>query len=125
MEKLRHLTKRTRSGKLEDIVKSVNHYVIGWISYYRLATTPSVYKELDAWIRRLRQMVWKRWKRGKTRNKELRKLGVPQERAALGAVGKSLWHMSRTPVVHEALSNAFWRRTELESIEKRYFILDF
>ncbi|OGN72039.1 MAG: hypothetical protein A2X25_12890 [Chloroflexi bacterium GWB2_49_20] len=52
MEKIRHLTKRTRSGKLEDIVKSVNQYVIGWIGYYRLATTPSVYKELDEWIRR-------------------------------------------------------------------------
>jgi group II intron reverse transcriptase/maturase len=126
MEKLRHLTKRTRSGKLEDIVKSVNQYVIGWIGYYRLATTPSVYKELDAWIRRrLRQMVWKRWKRGTTRYQELRKLGVPKERAALGAVGKSSWHMSRTPVVNEALSNAFWRRTGLESIEKRYFILHY
>jgi len=31
MEKIRHLTKRTRSGKLEDIVKNVNQYVIGWI----------------------------------------------------------------------------------------------
>jgi group II intron reverse transcriptase/maturase len=126
MEKLRHLTKRTRSGKLEDIVKSVNQYVIGWIGYYRLATTPSVYKELDEWIRRrLRQMVWKRWKRGATRYQELRKLGVPKERAALGAVGKSPWHMSRTPVVHEALSNAFWRHTGLESIEKRYFVLHY
>jgi RNA-directed DNA polymerase len=126
MEKLRHLTKRTRSGKLEDIVKSVNQDVIGWIGYYRLATTPSVYKELDEWIRRrLRQMVWKRWKQGTTRYQELRKLGVPKERAALGAVGKSPWHMSRTPVVHEALSNAFWRRTGLESIEKRYFVLHY
>ncbi|HBG75197.1 MAG: hypothetical protein A2X25_12895 [Chloroflexi bacterium GWB2_49_20] len=68
-------------------------------------------------------MVWKRWKRGTTRYQELRKLGVPKERAALGAVGKSPWRMSRTPVVHEALSNAFWRSTGLESIEKRYFIL--
>jgi group II intron reverse transcriptase/maturase len=126
MEKLRHLTKRTRPGKLEDIVKSVNQYVIGWIGYYRLANTPSVYKELDEWIRRrLRQMIWKRWKQGTTRYQELRKLGVPKERAALGAVGKSPWHMSRTPVVHEALSNAFWRRTGLESIEKRYFKLHY
>ena len=126
MEKLRHLTKRTRSGKLEDIVKSVNQYVIGWIGYYRLANTPSVYKELDEWIRRrLRQMIWKRWKRGTTRYRELVRLGIPPQRAALGAVGKSPWRMSRTPVVHEALSNVFWRRTGLESIEKRYFILHY
>lgn len=43
MEKIRHLTKRTRSGKLENIVRNVNQYVVGWIG----ATTPSVYKELD------------------------------------------------------------------------------
>jgi retron-type reverse transcriptase len=35
MEKMRHLTRRTRSGKMEDIVKSSR----GWIAYYRLATT--------------------------------------------------------------------------------------
>jgi group II intron reverse transcriptase/maturase len=126
MEKIRHLTKRTRSGKLEDIVKNVNQYVIGWIGYYRLANTPSVFKELDEWIRRrLRQMVWKRWKRGTTRYRELVKLGVPPQRAALGAVGKSPWHMSRTPVVHEALSNAYWRSKGLESIAQRYTILHY
>lgn len=125
-EKIRHLSKRTRPGKLEDIVKNVNKFVIGWIGYYRLATTPSMYKELDAWIRRrLRQMVWKSWKRGTTRYHERKKLGVPKERAALGAVGKSPWYMSRTPVVNEVLSNAFWRRTGLEIMKKRYFVLPY
>jgi group II intron reverse transcriptase/maturase len=126
VEKIRHLTKRTRSGKLEDIVNDVNQYVIGWISYYRLADTPSVYEELDQWIRRrLRQMLWKRWKRGTTRYRELVRLGIPTERAALGAVGTSPWRMSRTPVINEALSNAFWRGTGLESIAQRYTILHY
>ena len=121
MEKIRHLTKRTRTGKLEDIVGNINRYVIGWTAYYRLATTPSVYQGLDEWIRRrLRQMLWKRWKRGTTRYRELVRLGVPKERAALGAVGTSPWRMSRTPVIHEALSNAYWRDTGLESIAERY-----
>jgi RNA-directed DNA polymerase len=121
MEKIRHLTKRTRTGKLEDIVGQINRYVIGWTAYYRLASTPSVYKELDEWIRRrLRQMLWKRWKRGTTRYRELVRLGVPKERAALGAGGTSPWRMSRTPVIHEALSNAYWRDTGLESIAERY-----
>jgi RNA-directed DNA polymerase len=121
VEKMRHLTRRTRSGKLEDIVKEVNQYSRGWIAYYRLATTPSVYQELDEWIRRrLRQIQWKRWKRGTTRYRELVRLGVPPERAALGAVGTSPWRMSHTPVVHEALSNAYWRNLGLESIVERY-----
>jgi len=121
MEKIRHLTKRTRSSKLEDIVSEINRYLRGWIAYFRLAATPSVYKELDEWIRRrLRQLLWKRWKRGTTRYRELVRLGVPIERAALGAIGTSPWHMSRTPVIHEALSNVFWRNSGLESMAERY-----
>jgi RNA-directed DNA polymerase len=123
-DKLRRLTKRTRSGRLEDIIQTLNQYTVGWIGYFRQANTPSVFEDLDCWIRRrLRQMVWKRWKRGRTRYKELRKLGVPPERAGLGAVGKSPWHMSKSPVVNEALSNAYWRNVGLKSIKARYLEL--
>jgi group II intron reverse transcriptase/maturase len=121
VEKVRRLTKRTRSGKLEDILAEINRYLIGWVGYYRLANTPSVFAELDGWIRRrLRQLLWKRWKRGRTRYRELVALGVPRERAALGALGKSPWHMSKTPVINEALSNAYWRSAGLESLMSRY-----
>ncbi len=121
MEKICHLTKRTRSGKLEDILSEINRYLRGWIAYFRLAATPSVYQELDEWIRRrLRQLLWKRWKRGRTRYRELIHLGVPNERAALGATGRSPWRMSHSPVIHEALSNAFWHNSGLESITERY-----
>jgi RNA-directed DNA polymerase len=121
MEKMRYLTRRTRSGKLEDILKEVNQYTRGWIAYFRLATTPSVYQELDEWTRRrLRQLLWKRWKRGKTRYRKLVRLGVPKERAALGAGGTSPWRMAHSPVVHEALSNAFWRSSGLEGLLPRY-----
>jgi len=124
MEKIRNLTRRTRHGKMEDIVSEINRYVRGWIAYYRLADTPGVFEELDSWIRRrLRQMLWKRWKHGSTRYRELVSLGVPAGRAALGAVGKSPWHMSLTPGINEALSNAYWQNTGLESIAKRYFKL--
>jgi RNA-directed DNA polymerase len=120
-QRLRRLTRRVRSGKLEDIIREVNQYLRGWIGYFRLADTPSVFEDLDSWIRRrLRQMVWKRWKRGRTRYRELVALGVPRERAALGAVGTSPWRMSRTPVVNEALSNAYWRKLGLEGIGQRY-----
>jgi hypothetical protein len=98
VEKIRPLTKRTRSRKMEDIVSEVNRYTRGWIGYFRLATTPIVYQGLDEWIRRrLRQMQWKRWKRGTTRYRELVRLGLPKERAALGAVGTSPWRMSIVP----------------------------
>jgi RNA-directed DNA polymerase len=119
--RLRRLTRRTRSGKLEEVIREINQYLRGWIGYFRLADTPSVFEDLDSWLRRrLRQMVWKRWKRGRTRYRELVALGVPRERAALGAVGTSPWRMSRTPVVNEALSNTYLQKLGLEGIGQRY-----
>jgi RNA-directed DNA polymerase len=119
-QKLRRLTKRTRSGKLEDIIQEINRYTIGWMGYYWQANTPSVYERLDGWIRRrLRQMIWKRWKRGTTRYKALIKLGVPRGRAQEGAGGKSPWRMSRTPVINEALSNVYFRNLGLKSLKTR------
>ena len=120
-EKLRRLTKRTRSGKLEDIIQEINIYIVGWIGYYWQANTPSIYEKLDGWIRRrLRQMIWKRWKRGSTRFRELVKLGVPKRWAQGGAGGKSPWRMSTSPVIKQALSNGYFRNLGLVSIKVRY-----
>jgi group II intron reverse transcriptase/maturase len=120
-DKLRRLTKRTRSGKLEEIIQEINTYIVGWIGYYRQANTPSVYEELDGWIRRrLRQMIWKRWKKGTTRFRELVRLGVPKWRAQEGAGGTSPWRMSTSPVIKEALSNEYFRNLGLKSINRRY-----
>jgi group II intron reverse transcriptase/maturase len=120
-DKLRRLTKRTRSGKLEDIIQEINTYIVGWIGYYRQANTASVYEKLDGWIRRrLRQMIWKRWKRGTTRFRELVRLGVPKWWAQEGAGGTSPWRMSTSPVIKEALSNEYFRNLGLKSIKGRY-----
>jgi len=119
-EKLRHLTRRTRHGTLEEILGKINRQVVGWVGYFRLADTPSTFQALDEWLRRrLRQLIWKRWKRGKTRWRELVKLGVPPKMAGLGAVGKSPWHMAASPVVNMALSNAYFRRHALRSLTQR------
>jgi RNA-directed DNA polymerase len=120
-DKLRRLTKRTRSGKLEDIIQEINIYLVGWIGYYRQANTPSVYEGLDSWIRRrLRQMIWKRWKRGTTRYRELVRMGVPKGRAQGGAGGTSPWRMSASPVINEALGSGYFLGLGLKSIKVRY-----
>jgi group II intron reverse transcriptase/maturase len=120
-EKIRHLTRRTRHGTLDEILHGINRQVLGWVGYFRLADTPSVFGELDEWLRRrLRQLIWKRWKRGKTRWRELVKLGVPPGMAALGAVGTSPWRMAASPVVNMALNNAYLRRQGLASLAERY-----
>ena len=120
-EKLRWLTRKTRSERLEEIVKEINQLLIGWLNYFRLADTPSILKDLGGWLRRrLRQLVWKRWKRGITRYRELVSLGVSRDRTALGAGGKSPWYMAKSPVVHEALNNTYWQSLGLISLRERY-----
>lgn len=121
LEKLRQLTRRTRSGTLDEILERINRQVLGWVGYFRLADTPTVFEEVDGWLRRrLRQLVWKRWKRGKTRWRELVKLGISPNEAALGAVGNSPWRMAHSPVVDKALDNAYWERQGLASMAERY-----
>lgn len=119
--KIRQLTKRTRHGKLEQVIQEVNQYTMGWIGYFRLSDARSVFEELDGWVRRrLRQLVWKRWKRGTTRWRELVKLGVPARMAGLGAVQDGPWRMAASPVVTMALSNAYWQKQGLRNITERY-----
>jgi len=120
-ERLYQLTRRGRSGLMVEVTRAVNEYTTGWMGYSRLSETDWAFQELDGWLRRrLRQMLWKRWKRGRTRYRKLVELGVPSELAALGAGGTSPWRMAATPVVNMALSNAYREREGLVSITERY-----
>jgi RNA-directed DNA polymerase len=122
--KVRRLTRRTRHGQLKQVIQELNQYTLGWIGYFRLSDAKSVFEELDEWIRRrLRQLVWKRWKRGTTRWRELVKLGIPPRLAGLGAVQHGPWRMAATPIVQWGLSNAFWQQQGLRSITERYIQL--
>jgi RNA-directed DNA polymerase len=121
-DKIRALTRRTTGEPLSSLIERVNRLVQGWMSYYRLADTPSLFQELDEWLRhRLRQLVWKRWKRPKTRYRELVARGVPafSAREAAGS-GKGPWRLSASPPVHQALNNAYWRAQGLLSFSDRY-----
>jgi RNA-directed DNA polymerase len=77
-DKLRDFTRRTTGEPLPPLIRRVNRLVNGWVGYYRLAETPTIFQELDEWLRhRLRQLLWKRWKRPRTRYRELVARGVP------------------------------------------------
>jgi RNA-directed DNA polymerase len=121
-EKVRIITRRTSAEALPVILERLNRLVNGWVGYYRLADTPSVFKEVDEWLRhRLRQLLWKRWKRPKTRYRELVARGVPplSAREAAGS-GKGCWRLSASPPVHQALNNAYWRAQGLMGFSNRY-----
>jgi RNA-directed DNA polymerase len=107
--RVRELTRRTRGASLEQIVKELSVYLIGWRGYFGFCETPSVLRELDQWTRRrLRAIAWKQWKRGRTRFARLRRRGVGRDLAAQTAGSPhGPWRLSNSPALTIALPNAF------------------
>jgi group II intron reverse transcriptase/maturase len=57
-ERLRQLTRRSRSGRLGEIIRDINEFTQGWIGYFRLSDAAAAFQELDEWLRRrLRQLL--------------------------------------------------------------------
>jgi RNA-directed DNA polymerase len=109
-DRLRQLTSRKWGVSMERRIEEINRFTVGWTNYFALADTPSVFEGLDEWLRRrLRQVRWKEWKRPRTRERTLRKLGIPKREARQWSYSrKGYWRISGSPVLSRALPNAYW-----------------
>lgn len=107
--RIRELTRPTKGRSLEQVVTSIRKYLIGWHGYFRLCQIPSVFTTLDKWIRRrLRCYLWRHWKRGRTRYKELTKRGVtPPTAAKVAGSAKGPWRLSASPPLQHAIPNDY------------------
>ncbi|MDI6814166.1 MAG: group II intron reverse transcriptase/maturase [Desulfitobacteriaceae bacterium] len=122
MDKIRELTSRSKSQSMGKRIGKLNTYLIGWVGYFKLADTRSVFKSLEGWLyRRLRMCYLKQWKKPKTRRKKLVALGIPAEWAVLiSGSRKGTWRLAKTPQVNKALGFTFWQNQGLKSLVKRY-----
>lgn len=109
MDRTREMTGRSRGRSLAFVATELRSYLVGWRNYFRLAQTPSIFKDLDRWIRRrLRMLVLKQWKRGVVAYRELRRLGVSDDKARFAATDiRRLWRKSRA-YIHIGLTNAYF-----------------
>jgi RNA-directed DNA polymerase len=105
--RIRDLTRRTRGESLPQIVERLRPYLIGWRNYFGFCQTPIVLTTLEAWIRRrLRMYLWRQWRNGCNRFRELRRRGVPKLLSAVAAGSPTgLFRMSGHPAVQMALRN--------------------
>jgi len=117
-ERVRELRRRTRGISLVQMFHDVAEYLRGWIGYFGRCETPEVLAELEKWLRpRLRSLVWKQWKRGTTRYRELRKRGIAvQEVAQTAGSSGGPWHLANSPAVKLALPNAFFASLGLPAL---------
>jgi RNA-directed DNA polymerase len=91
-QRVRVLTRRCGGRSLQEVVKQLRVYVLGWKAYFRLADTPGVWKALDEWVRhRLRAIQLKQWKRGTTAYREVLKMGATSAVAAQVAGNTRRW----------------------------------
>jgi RNA-directed DNA polymerase len=107
-DRVRELTRRGAS--LEHVVAQLGRYMTGWRGYFGFCETPSVLQRLEEWVRhRLRSYVWRQWKQGSTRFRELRARGVRRDLAAQSA-GSSHgpWRMGNSPALSRALPNQYF-----------------
>ena len=119
-EKVREITSRTRPMPMEERIRQLNRFMMGWIGYFRLAAAKSHCENLDKWVRRrLRMCLWKQWKLPKTRLRNLRALGVPEWAARTMANSRrGPWEMSRN--TNNALPTSYWEAKGLKSLLSRY-----
>jgi RNA-directed DNA polymerase len=120
--RIREITSRKKSMKMEERIRELNQYLVGWCGYFSLADTPSVLRDMDKWIRRrLRMCLWKQWKKPKTKIKRLISIGMPKDKAfEWGNTRKGYWRIAGSPILSRALNNQYWESNGLRSLLDRY-----
>jgi RNA-directed DNA polymerase len=81
-DKLCTMLRSARGRSLPSVCRTLAPVLRGWVAYYRLSEVKSALEALDQWIRRkLRVIIWRQWKRPRTRAARLMKAGLDRERA--------------------------------------------
>lgn len=106
-QKLKELTSRKRPGTFLEIIQQINRFTVGWINYYGISNMKSFIIKTQHWLNhRLRQLIWKRWKKTGTKYKMLRAYGIdPNNAKALANTRKGYWRASNNQTIHRAITN--------------------
>jgi group II intron reverse transcriptase/maturase len=117
-QKVRERMRAGRGRSLRRTIEELNPLLRGWINYFQLAQSKGVLDELDEWLRRrLRCLLWRQWKRPRTRARKLRALGLDAERARVSAVnGHGPWWNAGASHLNEALPARYFTRMGLVSL---------
>lgn len=124
--KLKALWRQGRGRSLGRTIKELAPVLKGWIGYFRLAEAKGIFEELDGWIRRrLRCLIWRQWKRPRTRAKELMRRGLDRKRAwASASSGHGPWWNAGASHMHDAFRAKFFRSLGLVSLMDQHRCLN-
>ena len=104
---LRLLTKRNRGVSLTKMFEEIHQKMRGWLQYYSIGKLANFIHRLDQWLRvRIRQYIWKQWKKFKTRVVNLQKLGLSYHDAFIFAsTRKGYWRTAHSKTLNCSLTN--------------------
>jgi len=94
--RIKELTSRSNGWGNDRRKDALSQYILGWVQYFKLADMKKLLIRVDKWYRRrLRMVIWKQWKRIKTKLANLVKLGVKKQMAyEWASTRKGYWHIA-------------------------------
>jgi hypothetical protein len=106
-ERIRALTSRSNGWGYERRKEALRRYITGWVNYFKLADMDKMLLRIDSWYRRrLRMVIWKLWKRVRTRLRNLIKLGINRYKAWEWAnTRKGYWHTANSYILSRSITN--------------------
>ena len=105
--KLKLLTKRNRGRNVRRVMAEVKVFIRGWLGYFHVADMKRTMKSWDEWLRRrFRMYIWKQWKKPRTKVANLKKLGIPADKAyQWGNSRLGYWRIAGSPVLACSITN--------------------
>jgi group II intron reverse transcriptase/maturase len=122
LAKLKELTGRSNGMNMDVRLQKLKQVIRGWVNYFRVADMKTLAKSLDERVRRrIRMVIWKTWKRVRTRFESLQKLGLDKSKAWQYAnTRKGYWRISGSPILGTTITNKILEKRGLVSISAIY-----
>ncbi|HZR35680.1 MAG TPA: group II intron reverse transcriptase/maturase [Nevskia sp.] len=126
-DKLRDLFRQGRGRSVGRTVETLAPLLRGWMQYFGLAQAKGVFEELDGWLRRkLRCILWRQWKRPRTRAQRLMQRGLDEARAWASANnGRGPWWNAGASHMNDAFRKTFFDRLGLISLLEQHRRLNY
>lgn len=117
---LKLLTKRNRGISLTRMFEEIHRKMRGWLQYYSIGKLTNFIQRLDKWLRvRIRQYIWKQWKKFKTKVTNLQKLGLSQHDAyVFASTRKGYWRTAHSKTLSYSLTNRKLEQLGLMNMSK-------
>ncbi len=121
-EKIRTITRKTAPLTIAERIRQLKEVQRGWLEYFRLGSLIGKLGTLDSWVRnRLRNCIWKDWKKPERKRKNLMQLGVDYHHAyAWSRTRKGGWAIAQSPIMITTITLERLAKRGYESMLEHY-----